>query len=729
MEAFEAKNFCQYRQVRVEFHPGVTGIVGPNGAGKSNLISGIHLALMNESLAAGVKEDDVSQLAVAGESSYAQVSLRLREKRVTLRRELAPSTKHRLEVEGQEPVIKADRIALALDQLLGFPADLLSRFLFSRQGELFDLLLQTPLQRAKTFQSLLGMEDVEAVYNDLGKEAASVPGDAPDLVPIRLIAAEVKEVDAKLTESNQQKSELEARLLLEDQRQAREKAIAAASQRQLLDSQIATRQKELAQARQDLASAQSEEANTSAKLATVRRDLEAIADEVTAAAHWQETQVAREQRQREIAAIRKEISDWQKELDRVSALPGEEAGEKADVLLAEISSLQTRYGTVCGYLEQRATPAAATCPTCQQPWSLGAERAEKVKQWQAEKAALVARIGEAKAERSLLIESHSKAVARQKRQQEAAAAIAAKTQLLDQLRRQAKEAGDGEEGASEVDVEKAHRLLDKDRHLRAEESKLQEMLTGRIAKKVASASTSLQHHQKTLDRSRAQWDQLNEEASRFDQPQKDLDQDQRFRQEVAGLARDIANLKERKEGLRVRFRAETKKFEAAQRAKSWKTKVSAWREACHPQAVPRMLVVRVLRQLLERSIPEILQSFQSPFQVVLDEPNLSFVAIFSDGRRQPARRLSGGQRSILAFAVRLAICQWAASDLGVLILDEPTEGLDADNTKLFRDAVAAVRSSAVERGLQLIVVTHAEEVASVCDRTIEVQPGGRVVAR
>jgi DNA repair exonuclease SbcCD ATPase subunit len=67
--------------------------------------------------------------------------------------------------------------------------------------------------------------------------------------------------------------------------------------------------------------------------------------------------------------------------------------------------------------------------------------------------------------------------------------------------------------------------------------------------------------------------------------------------------------------------------------------------------------------------------------------------------------------------------------LGVLILDEPTEGLDADNTKLFRDAVAAVRSSAVERGLQLIVVTHAEEVASVCDRTIEVQPGGRVVAR
>lgn len=79
------------------------------------------------------------------------------------------------------------------------------------------------------------------------------------------------------------------------------------------------------------------------------------------------------------------------------------------------------------------------------------------------------------------------------------------------------------------------------------------------------------------------------------------------------------------------------------------------------------------------------------------------------------RKLSGGQRRRLAFAQALI------GDPDLLILDEPTTGLDPEQRATFR----ATLSERARHGTVLLATHQTEDVAAVCDRVI-VLVGGRV---
>ncbi len=79
------------------------------------------------------------------------------------------------------------------------------------------------------------------------------------------------------------------------------------------------------------------------------------------------------------------------------------------------------------------------------------------------------------------------------------------------------------------------------------------------------------------------------------------------------------------------------------------------------------------------------------------------------------RKLSGGQRRRLAFAQSLI------GDPDLLILDEPTTGLDPEQRATFR----ATLSERARHGTVLLATHQTEDVAAVCDRVI-VLVGGRV---
>jgi len=97
---------------------------------------------------------------------------------------------------------------------------------------------------------------------------------------------------------------------------------------------------------------------------------------------------------------------------------------------------------------------------------------------------------------------------------------------------------------------------------------------------------------------------------------------------------------------------------------------------------------------------------------VLDELGLDELA----GRR--AARLSGGQRQRVALAMALV------ADPALLVLDEPTVGLDAAARAQFWEILARRR----ERGTAVLLTTHVvEETRRVADRVV-VLHGGRVLA-
>ena len=74
----------------------------------------------------------------------------------------------------------------------------------------------------------------------------------------------------------------------------------------------------------------------------------------------------------------------------------------------------------------------------------------------------------------------------------------------------------------------------------------------------------------------------------------------------------------------------------------------------------------------------------------------------------PLRDLSGGQRQ------RVYLAQILARRSRLMLLDEPTAGLDAPGRALYLEALAAERA----RGAAIVTATHDVGEASVCDRVI-----------
>ena len=80
--------------------------------------------------------------------------------------------------------------------------------------------------------------------------------------------------------------------------------------------------------------------------------------------------------------------------------------------------------------------------------------------------------------------------------------------------------------------------------------------------------------------------------------------------------------------------------------------------------------------------------------------------------------LSGGQ------AQRVAIARSQVGSTQVTFADEPTGALDQHTS---REVLEALLGATVGRGRTLVVVTHDENVASMCSRTVRLQDG-RVVS-
>ncbi len=88
----------------------------------------------------------------------------------------------------------------------------------------------------------------------------------------------------------------------------------------------------------------------------------------------------------------------------------------------------------------------------------------------------------------------------------------------------------------------------------------------------------------------------------------------------------------------------------------------------------------------------------------------------SDLARRPLRALSGGQRQ------RVFLAQVLAREAAVLVLDEPTAGLDAGSTERYFSIV----EEELQRGAAVVTATHDIAEALRCDQAMLL--AGRVVA-
>lgn len=92
---------------------------------------------------------------------------------------------------------------------------------------------------------------------------------------------------------------------------------------------------------------------------------------------------------------------------------------------------------------------------------------------------------------------------------------------------------------------------------------------------------------------------------------------------------------------------------------------------------------------------------------------------FSSFAGRPLSKLSGGQKR------RIDIARALIHDPEILILDEPTTGLDPQTRKLLWDVIASLRR---EKGLTVFLTTHYMEEAADADYVVIID-AGRIVAK
>jgi DNA repair exonuclease SbcCD ATPase subunit len=143
------------------------------------------------------------------------------------------------------------------------------------------------------------------------------------------------------------------------------------------------------------------------------------------------------------------------------------------------------------------------------------------------------------------------------------------------------------------------------------------------------------------------------------------------------------------------------------------------RHIFHPNEAPRVVSYTYL-ELMETEINEILRIFDAPFYVTPDD-SLGFMATFhADGKTIPDRRLSVGERIVLSIAFRIVVNATFASTLGLLIMDEPAAGLDEHNIGCLPRALECLRTLSEERGLQVLFVSHEQQLRQYFDNVIEI---------
>jgi DNA repair exonuclease SbcCD ATPase subunit len=222
---------------------------------------------------------------------------------------------------------------------------------------------------------------------------------------------------------------------------------------------------------------------------------------------------------------------------------------------------------------------------------------------------------------------------------------------------------------------------------------------------------------------------VQQEISKFNL--RDVDEarktrDQTLRQ-VYALESDLRTKENRKQDLarrlddtKERINTAQEKLDRMQKIQRTTEVLCAVRDAYRSiQPKLRSEFVKVLRNFVQQVLDSLVAGETPMLNVVIDESYTPFVKSES-GQNREVSNLSGGERTLLAFAYRLGLGQLIMQSrtghgLSLLMLDEPTENLGSEDGSIERLADAISRFKAIE---QIIAVTHSEAFAGKAEHVL-----------
>src|SRR5512146_1937853 len=179
-------NFRQHLDTRIEFEPGITGIIGPNGSGKSTILEAIAWALYGMPAARGTRESIRSYRAGPRAAVKVELDFELNGHRYLVTRGLTGAELY-LDGATQPIATSISGVTELLRRRLGMSHEEFFNTYFTGQKELSVMAAMGPAERAQFLSRVLGYERLRTAQTlvrerkkTIVAEATGVRGALPD---------------------------------------------------------------------------------------------------------------------------------------------------------------------------------------------------------------------------------------------------------------------------------------------------------------------------------------------------------------------------------------------------------------------------------------------------------------------------------------------------------------------------------------------------------------------
>ena len=697
IEAVEIKNGCQHRAFKGEFGPGVIVIEGPNGSGKSNLIKLIVRGLTGLAMNFGKKEDD---LTFSESQGYVKVDFSVAGQKGSIMRSLKNAS-CKMSFGGRD-YKTAKEIDEAIYTILGVSPKVMVDIVMAQQGKIESVLFQTPADRARSMQELFGTLQAEKLREILAEDMANTPvasradtirqledGLRVNVVGPRAKAQEDLEATSKHILASEVQAYHEEIVRNFDVQEANKTAL-----------ETATREEKEGKERLDKHNARlSDLVKLSSDNLVVINDLrplaQTLAEKISSAGENKRIKTQRDEAIRQLQECTQKlaVSEPQQPCDPIAL---ETARKNMNHLQHTADNIRSMLQNIGGQ---------STCPTCKQPVS-----PSMLEEKDAELKTVLSQLGplEAAVRKSdEALSGWTRTYARWKAETDQARTMHAR--LQDQISKlpEVTIPSDTDLALDKQTVEDFNAL-----------ERTQAGTQADIANMTSFGKVLAEEYAKVKERLAAAH---KCQAAAGDRTVYQVSKAALEQHHKASLA--AAALQGRIESLDGQFRNTTsqlatlKNEEAKlEKVKEWRDLLEKARQCLHRDQLPNLVAQSYIRSLNGR-LAKYLDMFDVPYTCKI-AADMGVICAFSGNRQLPAERLSGGEKVMLGIAFRFAVYDLFASNLGLLILDEPTVFLDDDRIDSVYELLEKVKSYSKSAGLQLIVITHEKRLAGVADKVI-----------
>ncbi len=681
IRSIRLENIRSHAKSFVDFQDGFSCLVGGLGTGKSSILYAVDFALFGEPVGRSYdyllsEGADMARVVL----KFAQDGKEYTIQRVLKRQNdrISQDMEHLKLYEGEKLVaeMKSDAVAEQLRSVTGIDREIFREIVWVQQEHLKDVLNMPPSERQRRLDQLFGLADYETSWTNLRpilrwfeSERSSLERD-PDVVGIQELKAGYDEAVQDLSAKVSEIGEAEAQL-----RVAKERLESATTQLDELEN-VRRKNEEL----------QRGESELQAKIAAARESARRLAEEM-------ESRNARiEELENRLISLQTQEDSYRTSLRDAgmpSSLTLEQLQQHLDTLQVQMSSNLGEEESLRNEIK-RSTQRVSnlvkenTCPLCLQV--LSAEYKDR----------LMTRLYEEAAESQRQLKDLEGTTEGLERMRNVVSSVVSSLRTISTRL---------EEVARQREVEGS--LLASTQRQMEEKRREEETLQSQLA----NLRSSIKAFDVTeLEAAQNLWKEALHLHSGLESSVRSLELQ---RAEVLKRLETMKDRLDNAQGKAARLERVKKILELAQ-------EIRQAYQSIRPKL--RGEFIRYLERVVQQVLDELTGAEGAMISVKIDE-NYTPIVEGEGGHERSSSNLSGGERTLLAFAYRLGvgqlIMQWRVGHgLRMLILDEPTESLGREDGSIDRLAESLSRLKTIE---QLITVTHSEAFAEKADHVIRLE--------